>query len=81
MRLRKITFLGTILGLLGCFFLDRYEFPLDTDVYYMDTLPVVVEPMTVVTVILSAIAISFAATIYPALTASRMDPVEGLRYE
>lgn len=75
------TVAGTILGLLGCHFLDQYQFPLDTDVYYMDTLPVVVEPQTVVTVVLTAIAISFLATIYPALVASKMNPVEGLRYE
>ena len=33
------TIVGTILGLAGCYFLDQYQFPLDTDVYYMDTLP------------------------------------------
>ena len=75
------TIVGTLLGLTGCYFLDRYQFPLDTDVYYMDTLPVVVEPQTVLTVVFTAIAISFLATIYPALVASKMDPVEGLRYE
>lgn len=75
------TIVGTILGLTGCYFLDQYQFPLDTDVYYMDTLPVVVEPETVLTVVLTAIAISFLATIYPAFVASKMDPVEGLRYE
>ena len=75
------TIVGTIFGLTGCYFLDQYQFPLDTDVYYMDTLPVVVEPQTVMTVVLTAIAISFLATIYPAFVASKMDPVEGLRYE
>ena len=75
------TIVGTVLGLTGCYFLDQYKFPLDTDVYYMDTLPVVVESQTVMTVVFTAIAISFLATIYPALVASKMDPVEGLRYE
>ena len=75
------TVIGTILGLVGCNLLDQYQFPLDTDVYYMDTLPVVIEPGTVLTVVISAIAISFFATIYPARVASKMDPVEGLRYE
>ncbi|MDP6935479.1 MAG: ABC transporter permease, partial [Myxococcota bacterium] len=41
------TAIGLGLGLLGCRALARYEFPLDTDVYYLDTLPVVVEPQTV----------------------------------
>ena len=75
------TAIGSVLGLLGCYALDRYRFPLDTDVYYLDTLPVVVEPGTVVFVALSAILISFLATIYPSVVAAKMDPVEGLRYE
>ena len=75
------TVLGTVLGLCGCWALDRYQFPLNTDVYYLDTLPVVIEPMTVAFVSLSAIVISFLATIYPAMIAAKMNPVEGLRYE
>ncbi len=75
------TLVGTVLGLLGCEGLKRYEFPLDTDVYYLDTLPVVVEPATVVVVAVSAVAIAFVATLYPARVASEVDPVEGLRYE
>ena len=75
------TIVGTVLGLLGCYFLDQYQFPLDTDVYYMDSLPVVIESQTVLTVVVTALAISFLATIYPAYVASKMDPVEGLRYE
>jgi len=70
-----------VYGLIGCEALDRYRFPLDTDVYYLDTLPVVVEPQTVVVVALSALAISFLATLYPSTVASKVDPVEGLRYE
>jgi len=75
------TLIGSVLGLLGCEALKRYEFPLDTDVYYLDTLPVVVEPHTVVLVAISAIAIGFVATLYPATVAARIKPVDGLRYE
>ena len=75
------TTIGTILGLAGCVALDNYEFPLDTDVYYLDTLPVVIVPETVVVVAISAVAICFFATLYPATLAARIDPVEGLRYE
>jgi lipoprotein-releasing system permease protein len=75
------TSVGTVLGLVGCAGLERYQFPLDTDVYYLDTLPVVVEWDTVVFVAIAAVIISFLATVYPATIAARIDPVEGLRYE
>ncbi|MCK6503603.1 ABC transporter permease [Myxococcota bacterium] len=75
------TSVGTVLGLLGCEGLRLIEFPLDTDVYYLDTLPVVVEPHNVVIVALSAVLICFLATLYPASVAAGIDPVEGLRYE
>lgn len=75
------TVLGTILGLLGCGFLDRYKFPLDTNVYYLDSLPVVVEWENVLSVVVGSLVVSFLATIYPAWRAARVHPVEGLRYE
>lgn len=75
------TVLGTVAGLVGCWFLDRYEYPLETDVYYLDTLPVVVDPWAVATIAIGAFVICFLCTIYPAWRASTLDPVEALRYE
>ncbi|HND00059.1 MAG TPA: FtsX-like permease family protein, partial [Myxococcota bacterium] len=75
------TSLGTVLGLAGCFLLDRYRFPLDTNVYYLDSLPVVVETQTVLTVVLGALITCFLATLYPAARAAALAPVDGLRYE
>jgi lipoprotein-releasing system permease protein len=81
-----IGLIGTILGLAGggiiCFLLQRYEFiKLPSDVYYISTLPVRVQGLDVILVALSAIAISFLATLYPSYRASRLEPVSAIRYE
>jgi lipoprotein-releasing system permease protein len=51
------------------------------DVYYLDRFPSQVIPADVVLVSLTAILISFVATLYPAWQASRLLPAEALRYE
>ena len=51
------TAIGTVLGLIGCG-ARNYEFPLDADVYYLDTLPVVVQYDTVAVVAVAAVLIS-----------------------
>jgi lipoprotein-releasing system permease protein len=75
------TGLGVGLGLAGCAILERYKYPLDTNVYYLDSLPVVVVPETVAIVAVGALIVCFLATIYPSRRAAGLDPVEGLRYE
>jgi lipoprotein-releasing system permease protein len=78
--------IGTLLGLVSgsflCHLLARYKFiRLPPDVYYITTLPVRMEWLDIVFIAFAAIIISFLATIYPSWQASRVNPVESLRYE
>jgi lipoprotein-releasing system permease protein len=76
------TGIGTALGALLCDLLKRYQFiHLPSDVYYISTLPVSLDPGTVLLVVVSSILICFLATVYPSVQASRVDPAEAIRYE
>ncbi|MFH1857604.1 MAG: ABC transporter permease [Candidatus Omnitrophota bacterium] len=77
---------GTALGAAGgfglCMFLKRYPFiRLPQDIYYLDRLPVEIQWGDSFVIIVAAMALSWLATLYPAWRASRMDPVDALRYE
>jgi lipoprotein-releasing system permease protein len=77
---------GTILGLIGgygiCMLLAKYQFiSLPSDVYYISRLPVKMNGIDFLLVALSAVGISFLATLYPSWQASKLDPAEALRYE
>jgi lipoprotein-releasing system permease protein len=73
--------LGLCLGIGGCLLLSHYGLPLDPDVYYIQKLPVVMRAGEIAAVNLAALGLCCLATIYPAMLASRMRPVDGLRYE
>ncbi len=51
------------------------------DIYYLDHFPSLVVPSDVILISVTAVLISFLATLYPAWQASRMLPAEALRYE
>jgi len=51
------------------------------DIYYLDRFPSQVIPSDVILISITAVLISFAATLYPSWAASRLSPAEALRYE
>jgi len=51
------------------------------EIYFLSKLPAKVDFGEVIQVVLMALGLSFAATIYPSWRAARLDPVEALRYE
>lgn len=74
--------LGLILGLAICYVLTHYiHYGLPEAIYGISTLPVKVKPLTVLIIITSTMAICSIASILPAWQASRLHPVEALRYE
>ena len=75
------TILGVGLGVLECELLQRYGYPLDPKVYLIDRLPVTVDSLEVGVIAVATVVIAFLSTIYPALRAAVLPPVEGLRYE
>lgn len=75
------TTLGVAMGYVSCRAIETFGIGLDPEVYYIANLPVKMNPVEFVLVALAAMVISQLATVYPALQASRLKPVEGLRYE
>jgi lipoprotein-releasing system permease protein len=72
---------GVIIGTLLCVLQDKYKLVrLPGDVYYITAMPVDLKAMDVIMVAVAALAICFLATLYPAHQASRLDPVEAIRY-
>jgi len=89
-----IGFTGTLFGVMGGLlvalnlepivgFIQRVTgFELfSKDVYYLDHFPSMVIPGDVLLISVTAVIISFLATLYPSWQASRMAPAEALRYE
>jgi lipoprotein-releasing system permease protein len=52
-----------------------------SEIYYLDKLPSEIQYTDSVLIIIFSIIICFLASLYPAWRASRMNPVDGLRYE
>ena len=75
------TTLGVCMGFILCKLLEKYKFiELPGDVYYISTLPVRLESLDVFLIAAASMMICFIATLYPAHQASRLNPVEAIRY-
>ena len=76
------TSLGYVLGIILALLLKEYQFiELPPDVYMMDTLPVIIDPLDLAIIGAVSMLMCYLATIYPARKASALVPAEALRYE
>jgi lipoprotein-releasing system permease protein len=73
--------LGLVAGLAWCIFIEKVGIKLDPQVYYIPALPVRIEPFQTALSVVIAILVTFLASIYPALKASQVEPVDGLKSE
>ena len=84
------TLAGAILGIVFCWKIDEIrQFVawltntrlFDPEIYYLTQLPADINPQTTAVIVAMALVLSVLATLYPSWRASRLDPVEALRYE
>ncbi len=73
--------IGIGLGYVATFSFEHFGIRLNPEVYYIDRLPVHIDPTEFTLVGVAALAMCVVATIFPALLASRTQPVEAIRYQ
>jgi lipoprotein-releasing system permease protein len=84
------TLTGTALALLFCWRIDEIRQLVawltntnlfNPEIYYLTRLPAEINAHTTAAIVIMALSLSVLATLYPSWRASRLDPVEALRYE
>jgi lipoprotein-releasing system permease protein len=73
--------IGVVLGIAISLFLGHTNLiQLPADVYYIDKLPVRLDPVDILMVVAAASLIVLLATLYPAQRAAKLDPLDAIRY-
>ena len=84
------TFFGIFLGVLFSLYIENFrEFLSSTfnislfpeEIYFLSTMPSEINPTSIFIISLCSIFITIIVSIFPAIKASKLDPVKGLKYE
>ena len=84
------TFFGIFLGVMFSLYIENLrEFLSNTfnislfpeEIYFLSTMPSEINPISIFIISLCSIIITIIVSIFPAIKASKLDPVKGLKYE
>ncbi len=76
------TAFGVFLGLLWCFLANTFQLiKVPVDIYQIAYVPFHIKPLDLIIIIVITLLITSLSTLFPALRASRVDPVTALKYE
>jgi lipoprotein-releasing system permease protein len=84
------TFFGIFLGVMFSLYIENLRKFLSStfnislfpeEIYFLSTMPSEINPISILIISLSSILITIIVSIFPAIKASKLDPVKGLKYE
>ncbi|MBN1894051.1 ABC transporter permease [bacterium] len=76
------TFSGCLIGFILCWIQMHYQLlKLPGDVYFINALPVRMQILDFIVIAVAGVLICLLAAVYPAQKASRLNPVDAIRYE
>ena len=72
--------LGNVIGLGICLAELKYKFFSLPELYYMKSVPILIQPDNIIMISIITIILTFLATMIPSYIASRIDPIKSIRF-